>query len=162
MRAMRLVVLAALIVGPCNTSTPERDAAASYVDMVSPLVHENGLLADRLLDTAAGAYNGSSNADETRRRFEGDIAPIAEHLYHQAELVSPPPDWAQRHHDLVAIWGERAAAYRDLAVALDHGDVAGWTSARTRADQAKINEESWFTSTNAALAPHGLILDQYP
>lgn len=134
----------------------------TYAQSLEPLLDENGLVADRLLETAAAVYNGTAASTEVKLAWVQDIVPLAEHLRDQAVLVQPPVEYAEDHRQLVEIWSTRADAYREIGDALVSGDLEQWKKGREQADDAKLREEAWFRATNEKLQPHGVSLDQFP
>ena len=129
---------------------------------LQPLLAENGLLAERVLEGASDVHDGRASAATTAMAWEREIAPLARHLHDQARRVDPPGAWASSHQRLVDIWGSRAESYETLAQAVRDGDGARWRRGRALADQAKLDEEAWFSAANERLTPSGISLDQYP
>ena len=136
--------------------------AHTYAQSLEPLLDENGLVAERLLETAAEVYNGKAASAEVKLAWAQDVVPLAEHLRDQAVLVQPPVEYADDHKQLVEIWSTRADAYREIADALRSGDMDQWKKGREQADDAKLREEAWFRATNEKLSAHGVALDQFP
>ncbi len=146
----------------CEDNSPEAVAARAWAKDIEPLLHENSLLAEQVLEGAAEIYNGQPDAAAATKRWRDNVVPVAQHLQHQAELVEPPPVWAEPHTVLVATWTDRAGAYTDILVALETGDKELWTAGRKRSDSAKLAEEKWFQDTNKALSAYDIALDQFP
>lgn len=144
----------------CSPS-PEQAAARAWSDDLAPVLAENGLVWQRVLETAADVHDGRADTDAAYATWKRDIVPLTEHVRDQAALVQAPNAWVLDHATLVEVWSVRAGAYRDLSVALDQGDTERWRNARARADKAKLDEEAWFQATNEKLRPYGLTLDQY-
>lgn len=144
------------------TPDPLAVEARQYVVDLDPILQENGLVAERLLIQAAAAYDGKVQPRDTRLAWTADIVPLAEHLRDQAVAVQAPASWTQDHKELVDIWTRRADGYRDLAESVDTGDPALFKDGRAKADNAKVDEETWFRDTNARLEPFGLYVDQFP
>lgn len=151
-----------LLLAGCGEPGPEAVTAKTYADQLKPLLYENGLLADQIYETAAAIHNEEIDAETVEVRWSSRVAPVAEHIVDQAELVSPPAEWDAKHEDLVAIWTARAEGYRSIADALERGDREAWREGRKKSDDSKIREERWFIEVNRELAPHGISLDQLP
>lgn len=158
---MRTSLLLLLFAG-CSTAPPGAEEARSYVASLEPLVYENGLLAQALLGAAADVHDGDIASAPLVAWWKDDFAPLSQHLAHQAAAVTAPPEWSERHQQLVTVWEMRASAYGQLELAVTEGDSELWTTSRAAADTAKIREEEWFRNADEALAPYGLALDQYP
>ena len=156
----------ALLLSLATTSAclppPEERAARDYVDALQPLLQENSLLADEVLSTAATLFNGARDTEDVEKRWRENVVPIADHLQHQAAILSPPDDWAKRHDELVKLWDSRAGAYRSLLTSLEDGDREGWEQAREQSDKSKLDEEKWFQQVNVDLDPYKLSVDQFP
>ncbi|TNE92037.1 MAG: hypothetical protein EP330_03530 [Deltaproteobacteria bacterium] len=157
-----LTLLTGLFLVGCGEPGPDTLAAQSYAEQLEPLLYENGLLADQLYETAAAISNEQLDAETVEVRWQSRIAPVAEHLVDQAELVQPPAAWETRHDELVSIWRARAEGYRAISQALERGDREAWREGRKKADDSKIREERWFIDANRDLATHGVTLDQLP
>ncbi|MBX2803653.1 MAG: hypothetical protein KTR31_38610 [Myxococcales bacterium] len=151
-----LLVLASCQVDPAARSTTE------YLTKLQPLLQENSLLAERVLFQASAVYNGATRPDEVSDAWTTDIVPVAEHLHHQSTFVAAPAEWSATHANLVAIWGERANAYRSISEGLRTADQETWDSGRKLAETVKIREEEWFDMVNNTVAPMGFMLDAYP
>jgi hypothetical protein len=156
-----LPVLSAALLAACTPSGPAPDTA-TWVRQLQPLLSENGLLAARMLEAAAQVHDGQASPTTAALTWETELAPLAVHLHHQADLVQPPARWVTAHEGLVDVWRIRADAYTRLAEALDAGDDEGWRRGRALADKAKLAEEQWFNTTNARLESEGVTLDQFP
>lgn len=150
-----------LTVTGCTREASDPDARL-YVRQLQPLLAENALLSQRMLEAAGQVHDGRANASTASVAWEREIAPLAEHLHDQASRLDAPPTWSSRHERLVGVWGMRAKAYRDVTIAVRKGDRSLWRKAGASADQAKLDEEAWFDDANAALASEGIELDQYP
>ena len=145
----------------CTTQPPPHDTA-SDVKQLHPLLHENGLLADKVLEAATDVHNGRASPTAASSAWENEIVPLAAHLHVQAEIVQAPTTWADAHGKLVSIWGARAEGYQLVSEAVNSGAESRWKRGRALADQAKLNEETWFKDANARLSVYGMELDQYP
>lgn len=161
-RPMRLLALPLLLTLGCAPAAQPDPAAKAYADALQPLVQENGLVAERVLEVAADVYNGKAVSADTRKVWRDELAPMAEHLRNQAALVQAPPEWSADHTELVTIWTLRSDAWQDISEALEAGDPDLWKTGRSRSDEAKLQEESWFRKTNERLASQGITLDQFP
>ena len=150
-----------LITTACQID-PEARSATTYVAKLQPLMQENSLLAERVLYQAAAIYNGATRPDEVADAWSSDIVPLAEHLHHQAGFVEPPENWSQQHAALVAVWGERAHAYRSISEGLERADKDLGEQGRNLAEQVKLKEESWFEEVNGQIGPMGFTIDAYP
>lgn len=159
MKTHALTLLTALVA--CAPPAVPQDTA-TYVTQLHPLLQENGLLADKVLEGAADVHDGRASPNTASLVWENEIVPLAGHLHAQAEIVQPPTRWASEHRELVSIWGSRAEGYVLVAEAVNSGDAARWKRGRALADKAKLDEESWFEEVNTRLAPLGIDLDQYP
>jgi hypothetical protein len=138
------------------------DVTTQYLGQLRPLLQENGLLAERVLLQAAKVYNEEAKPDQVADVWIEEIVPLAEHLQNQATLVVPPPPYASSHAEIVAIWGDRALAYRNLGEAIQSGSTNDWNAATTLTSDVKLREEKWFDTLNTALAPSGSSVDPYP
>ncbi len=145
----------------CTPADPERQAAEVYAQSLEPLLQENGLIADTVLGTAAAIYDGRA-PENLPARWSDEIVPLSEHLYDQSRMLSVPDAWNAEHQLLIAIWKKRAEAYRDLSEATLLGDAKRWTAARKQANDAKLEEETWFNNTNERLGKSDVKIDQYP
>lgn len=159
---MRTPLLAALLLLGCNEPDPRARTAPEYVERLEPLLYENGFLATRVLETAAGVYNDGSGPDEIEKVWADEIVPLARHLADQATITVAPTEWSDRHTELIEAWSLRADAYAAIELAVEDGDREAWKTARRQADDAKLREEEWFRSMNRELAPLGLMIDQFP
>jgi hypothetical protein len=155
-------VLVLVALAGCQPNDPAEQSARQYASSLEPLLAENGLLFNVLLDASADVYNGKTVTAETRVSWDRDVVPLAEHLRDQGLLVLPPPEWAADHKGLVEIWTTRAEAYRNISNAMAVGDLDQWKSGRDQADTAKLAEEEWFRGANSRLSPYGIVLDQFP
>ncbi len=154
MTSLLLVVLA------CSSNSA--GSATTYVNQLSPLLQENSLLAERVLFQAADIYNNAARPDDVANKWESDITPIAEHLHFQAKLVKAPEDWTEKHGELVAIWGDRAVAYRDISEALRLADRERWERGTKAAEEVKLEEEAWFVGVGERLGGMNISIDPYP
>lgn len=151
-----------LLLASCQPIDPATTATTEYLTRLQPLLQENSLLAERVLFQAAAIYNEAAKPDQVASAWSSDIVPVAEHLHHQAAFVAAPDVWSLNHNELVEIWGDRAAAYRNIGEAIKLADAASWKSARELAEGVKLREEKWFDALNAAVAPMGMVVDPYP
>lgn len=149
------------VIGLFACSTGD-DATAQYLNQINPLLHENGLLAERVLLQAAKVYNDAVKPDQVAEVWVDEIVPLAEHLQNQASFVEPPAEHMQTHQELVAIWRDRAVAYRNLGEAIQSGSTDEWNKATALASDVKLREEKWFDTLNTALAESGRTVDPYP
>jgi hypothetical protein len=161
---VRLMFLPSLIawLAGCTTADPERNAAATYINTVQPLMLENRLLADQRNRIAAGIYNGTLGDAEIVKAWNEDIIPLSTHLHQQAALVEVPPEWVDMHATLVVTWQDRSHAYIGMADALALADEARWDEARKLHGLVVKREENWFDSARGRLAPLDLELEQFP
>ncbi len=159
---MTSIFALALVLTGCTDTSPEAEAARKWRGQVEPLLHENALLAEQVLETGADVYNGTGDAEKIETHWREAVVPTAKHLQHQAELVQAPEAWAARQKTLVETWADRATAYDEVLVALETGDKELWGVGRKRSDEAKLREEKWFKVVNQELAPFDLVLDQFP
>ncbi len=143
---------------------PATRAASDYITELQPLLQENSLLAERVLYQAAAIYNDATRPDEVADAWTGTIVPLSEHLHDQASFVvlEEGNPWAERHEALVAIWGERAHAYRSISEGLERADRERWDEGRKLADEVKVKEEQWFDEMNTQVTPLGFVVDAYP
>jgi hypothetical protein len=141
---------------------PDSRAAADYVTRLQPVLFENAELADEVLSLSSQVYEKKIPSDKLEQSWDADIVPLAEHLHDQASFVEPPPGWGESHAQLVAIWGDRASAYRSLGRAIHDGDTERWRQARELADGVKLREEEWFRTTNQRLVSYRLVVDPFP
>jgi hypothetical protein len=156
------MILAPALFAACLQPDPATLVATQYYELLRPLLHENSLLAERVLIQAARVYNEGDAAPALSSDWVGDVVPIAEHLHHQASFVVAPDPYAATHAELVDLWGRRALAYRQVGEAVFTADVASFTVARKQADELKLQEERWFDRLNETMAPLGLLVDPYP
>jgi hypothetical protein len=156
---MRGLLLSILLSASCNLAGGTE--ARAYADKLAPVLQENGLLADQVLAIASTVHTGDDDPDAVRAHLAERVVPVAEHLHHQASFLEVGSSFEDRHQALVAIWAERAAAYRDLLDALTTGDREQWTRAIQLATDVKLKEEQWFQETNDELGA-GARLDPYP
>lgn len=140
----------------------DRDAHRAYAHGLAPVLLDNGLLADQILDVGARVHDESIDDATLRARWIDDVAPLADRVAIEAAALAVPPVWQADHQALVALWRGRATALRDTAWALDDADPAAFDHARGRAAQAQLDEESWFRAANERLASAGLALDPHP
>ncbi|MEN0062432.1 MAG: hypothetical protein AAGA48_09780 [Myxococcota bacterium] len=150
-----------LLAFSCTTNSSGR-SATTYVGQLQPLLHENSLLAERVLFQAADIYNNAARPDDVANKWETDITPIAEHLHFQAKLVDAPEEWSDQHSGLVEIWGDRARAYRDISEGLRLADRERWDRGRSSAEKVKLEEEAWFGEINEKLGSMNVNLEPYP
>jgi hypothetical protein len=161
---IRLLLITATLGAGCgHRAAPPDDAF--YVGQLIPVLADNGLLADRMLHAAADLSEGSKSqaaGPRVAERWRDEIVPLAHHVHDQAALLQPPEPWVDRHSSLVAIWAARAQGYQLVLDGVSFADEARFKRGRALADQAKLDEESWFQDANTALQPSSLALDQYP
>lgn len=143
-------------------TSPEKQEAAAYANMLQPILLENSLVAERILYLSADVYNNSAKPDKLAGAWQQDVVPLAEHLHFQASFIEPPAAWRPPNDQLVRIWADRALAFRGLSEALIVSDPKAWRTSRDLASKAMIDEDTWFKDTNAKLAPFGFGLDQFP
>ena len=160
--AARMNVLLLTALWGCAEPSDEAVAAASYAEMMRPVLYENGLLADQFYETAALVQQSAAASGDVQVVWNSRITPLAEHLVVQADLVTPPPEWESRHDELLSIWRSRAEAFRAIGDALERCDRELWASARSSSDKCKIDEEEWFLETNEILKPYRISFDQLP
>ena len=159
----------------CGPRAEEPPEAQKYTEVLSPLLADNGLLADILWNTADLIYSETSDnplvgpvsGDSAKAKalfqvWNQDIAPLTAHLHDQATLVEPPESWIDAHAALVVAWGCRADSYRDIGEALILQDASALAAAKSSADHSKHLEEQWFRHVNKRLSPYDLHLNQYP
>jgi len=160
---MKAISVAFLLMIGCGSegSGPGSQEAAVYIELMTPLIHENRLLADQVLQTAADLHNGETKNEDALERWNKDIIPLANHLFHESAILRTPPEWSEKHGVLIDIWETRSKAYEEIAQAIERGDRAVWERAKTHSGQAKIREESWFNETNKTLSPMSLRLSPY-
>lgn len=144
------------------TSDPKRNAAATYVNSVQPLMLENRHLSERRLQIAAQLYNDDVPEDGVLGRWNTDVVPLSTHLHQQAAAVDVPPEWKDVHANLVVTWKDRSHAYIAMSEALRLSDKAKWDEARKLHSAVLKREETWFESVKARLAPMDLEIDPYP
>ena len=150
-----------LALSSCVNPAPSIDNA-TYVVSLHPLLHENSLLAQRMLETAADVHAEKADGARAAETWRTDIVPLAQHLHDQAGLVNVPGPWVDAHGQLVTIWGSRAEGYALILEGIERGDAQRWKRGRSLADKAKLEEETWFQTTNKRLAPENLSIDQFP
>lgn len=158
---MRFTPLAALLTAACGPPAVPADTAI-YLGQLQPLLQENGLLAERILEAAAQVHNGRSSPTAASATWQEEVVPIARHLHDQALRVDAPAAWAADHDRLTQIWGSRADGYTEISVGITRGERGAWQRGRALADQAKLDEEAWFTEAQKRVRPYGVELDQYP
>lgn len=150
------------LLASCLQPDPATLVATDYHERLRPLLHENSLLAERVLFQAARVYNEGDKTPPLAPGWAGEIVPLAEHLHHQASFVVAPDPYTERHAELVDLWGRRALVYRQIGEAVFTADAATFTDARKKADVLKLEEERWFDRLNEAIGPLGLLVDPYP
>ncbi|MEZ4321372.1 MAG: hypothetical protein R3F61_28125 [Myxococcota bacterium] len=146
----------------CSTLDPKTSAATEYVNDVQPLMLENSLLAERLLQLAAMSYNDTVPEAGFAPTWNDEIVPLAEHIHIQADSVEVPSDWKDLHDNLVVIWSDRASAYRSMGEAIVLADRKRWKEARELEGQVVKREETWFQTVASQLGQYDLTLEQYP
>ena len=151
-----------LLLASCQPIDPAATATTEYLTRLQPLLQENSLLAERVLLQAAAIYNDAAKPEQVAAAWTSDIVPIAEHLHYQSAFVAAPDVWAANHNELIAIWGDRALAYRNIGEAIKLADPEAWKSARELAEGVKVREETWFDALNKAVGPMGMVVDPYP
>lgn len=157
---MRNVILSLLLVVGCVQRPPSPDNAF-YVVLITPLLDDNALLAERLLTAAAAVHKAPDTPGAALEAWRDEVVPLAHHLHEQASMVQPPGSWAVEHDRIIGTWAARAAGYQLILEAAERGDEARLKRGRALADKAKLDEESWMQDVNARLAADGLHLRQY-
>jgi hypothetical protein len=157
-----LLALIATLGSACDRFDPQVAEDRAYVRLLIPIMQDNALLSERVLIEAAALYNKTSEPETLVKSWTVEIVPLAEHLHSQASFAKPPDTWTDQHSELVAIWGDRAQAYRALSDAITTADDSQWQASRDIADGIKLAEEKWFASTNERLAQNRLVVDQFP
>jgi hypothetical protein len=141
---------------------PDRKDDSAYANALAPVLLENGLLADQLLDLAARAHDEAIDAATLQARWLDDAVPLADRVAIEAAAVSPPASWQADHDALVTVWRGRASALRASAWAVVDGDAAAFDAARARAATAQLDEEAWFRAANARIGRSALSLVPHP
>lgn len=159
MTTRTLLLLSALV--SCVPKGPSYETSA-YVIALHPLLQENSLLAEKVLETAAGVHADKLDGPGATEAWRSEILPIAEHLHQQAAIVHAPGPWVDAHVQLVEAWGTRAEAYALIAEGVERGDLQRWKRGRSMAVTAQLDEERWFQESNQRLTPKGISLDQFP
>jgi len=156
------MILVPALLASCLQPDAATLAATDYFERLRPLLHENSLLAERVLFQAARVYNEGDKLPPLASDWTGEVVPLAEHLYHQASFVVAPDPYAEQHAKLVDLWGRRALVYRQIGEAVFTSDLPTFTDARKKADELKLEEERWFDRLNEVMVPLGLLVDPYP
>ena len=151
-----LTILLFLLVGCADSAT------TTYAEQLDPLLYENTVLNDQLLNIAGGIYNDKVDSQKTAELFRSDVIPIAQHLAHQAAAVQAPEQWAASHAELVDIWSQRAKSYREISEALWLVDAERFSNAQVGLDKAAREEEAWFADMRQELGKKGVALSQFP
>ena len=157
----RTLLLTLLLLSACSRR-PHAPDNAFYVVLVTPLLDDNALLAERLLAAAAATLEAPEATDTTLEAWRDEVVPLAHHLHEQASLVQPPASWVAEHERLVGTWSTRASAYQLILEAAERGDEGRLKRGRALADRAKLDEESWVQDVNGRLSADGIQLRQYP
>lgn len=151
-----------LILSGCAYFDPELGAAIEYIEKVQPLMAENSLLAERTLVLASELHDKKADDAKVLEVWTNEIVPLSQHLHMQAGQLDPPELWKDSHGELVTIWTDRTAAYRDFGEAIVLADSERWDRARTQYQTMIDREQAWFQGTAARLQPYELTLEQYP
>ena len=152
-----LLTIFVFLLASCTDSS-----TSTYAEQLDPLLYENTVLNDQLLNVAGGIYNDTVDSQRTAELFRSDVIPIAQHLAHQAAAVQAPEEWAASHAELVEIWAQRAHSYRELSEALWLVDAERFSNAQVALDKAAREEETWFADIRQKLAKQGVALNQFP
>ena len=159
---MAPTLLLIAFLGGCGPDPVEQDAAAYYA-AVTPLFGQNLVIATGFLDIASRVKKGEAPPEVVAVRLGTELTPAADQLKAAVEKIEPvTPALGEAHTILVHAWTDRAAAYHAMNDAWIANDPAAFDAARKKNLQSKLDEERYFQTANAALAPYGLILDQYP
>lgn len=158
----RISWLAVGVCAACSDPDPAAESREAYAAMLQPVAFENALVLEQVLAHAAGVYNKTLSSDEAVQRWTYTISPLAEHVADQTALIEPPAEWVGTHEELIAIWADRAAAYRELSDAIYTAEPERWKAARSLAENIKIREEAWFVNFNRTAERGGIRLDPYP
>ncbi len=144
----------------CATTPQQSDVA--YARDLAPVLADNGLLAERVLQLAGDATQPNPDHERLARGWTQDVVPLAIHVAVVSATVEAPPTWTARHGELVSLWDRRATAAQEAAAALSEGDRARWDRAAADLTRNRLDEEAWFRAANEALAPTGIPLDAIP
>jgi len=158
---LRAMLISLLILSACSRR-PHAPDNAFYVMLITPLLDDNALLAERLITAAATSLNAPEATSDAVEAWRDEIAPLAHHLHEQASMVQPPASWVSLHERLVNTWSARATGYQLLLEASERGDEVRLKRGRALADRAKLDEEAWMQEVNVRLAADGIELRQYP
>lgn len=159
---MKTLTPVLLMMMGCGPFSPEVQESHRYLKALQPLIVENGHLTDEVLGAAAQIYNETADMDEQAQFWSRRVVPLAEHLHQQSGNIPVPETWAEDHGSLQEIWGNRAAAYRELGEALTLAEMDRWTTARKQATDVKFAEEDWFKRANQRLAMYNLSVSPTP
>ena len=143
----------------CTTADP---SAAAYEATLRPLFRANSQLAISVINLAADAHDKRVDVGAVQSRWRTAIVPSSEHIAWQAAVADVPEDWTETHDQLVAIWGQRAAAYRDLDFAIRDARREAWTQAGESVNESQVAEEAWVAEVVKILDSRGVRLDPYP
>lgn len=148
--------------GGCGPDPVEQDAVA-YHAAVTPLFSQNLVIATGFLDIASRVKKGEAPPEQVAQRLSTELSPAADQLKAAVEKIEPvTPALGEAHTVLVRAWTDRAAAYHAMNDAWNANDPVAFEAAQKQNLQSKLDEERYFSTANAALAPYGLVLDQYP
>ncbi len=162
MRPLARIAALALFILAC-AGGGEVEPAQAYVTALQPVMTENAALAQRFLTEASRIKKQETDGAALAELLAKELSPAADKLARDAAAVEPnDPRITDAHALLVKAWADRAAAYAAMRDAWAAGDVAAWDAAVKKNTQAKLDEESYFATINALLAPDELVLEQYP
>jgi hypothetical protein len=142
---------------------PARDAAAAYVEAMTPILDENVSLYRAQMDIAEGVFQGTLSVPDIVRRYDEQIMPSAGAIRDRAKTVeTQAPELARAHALVVEAWTERAQAYVGILEAYRAGDLAAFDAASAANLASKVKEDQYFEQTVAVLAPLELALPSAP
>jgi hypothetical protein len=160
-KASTLRTLITLTILGCG-GDPRRQQTEDYLSRLTPILHENSLLADTVLQQAALVHNGQVDPKAIVTAWSTDIAPMAQHVHTLAADVAPPEHLAADHAALVQIWQRRAEAYREVVESHQRADLESFTRAQRDIGTITVNEDQWVRAFNARLDEMKLNIDLYP
>jgi hypothetical protein len=159
MRPLALLIVLALA---CVGDSAQQDVLAYESAMAGPL-QENEALARLFLELASRVKKGETDGPAIADLLAKDLIPAAAKLDAAARALRPAtPALADQHAVLVAAWGGRLAAYQAMLAAWEANDLAAFDAASRKNLESKLAEESYFSHVNEVVAPHGVLIDQYP